>query len=519
MLLEEVFLDRGSLQKYEMFVALKALDSENFTINTLSEQMEISYQQAYNIFQSLLDDFVKMSESVTKSDENTLKVIANNDFPISQDDYRLFLLKDSYIFNCVNAIVQGNNVKLADFCNEYFISKSTLIRKINPLRKMLKQYGIKISLTQFQFVGDEMNIREFLFQFYWISYHGVEWPFKMVNLSEVKQLYRKLRPELRENPIQRIQDFYMLGVCRARMGKKFFVQSTERFDQVFKDYDYPLTSTGDFYTHAENSTLSKEELHNENNFVSLMFLKEVRFSQTPDPLSDEIYDFFKSKRSPAWEFVQAFLNYFDRVKINGDVEPWSDNHALVANLLRVTFTTYIIGINYPKLFDFYRPDQTDFEVQMMEEKMRGFFDQSERLRQFDFFIGFKDSLVEVFKHMFLPYMTLMKSVNRVKVKLVVEHTGLLNRELIDFLSDAHMVDLLPDNADNDDVDVFVTSIATHSEAFKNAMPELKENQITINWSNETHDHDFYTLYTRLKHVYLQKIGAEQIIDVAEVEEA
>ncbi|RNE43683.1 hypothetical protein [Lacticaseibacillus paracasei] len=49
MLYEQTFLDRADLQKFQMFAAIKDTNVQTYTINTLSQHLDLSYQQGYNI--------------------------------------------------------------------------------------------------------------------------------------------------------------------------------------------------------------------------------------------------------------------------------------------------------------------------------------------------------------------------------------------------------------------------------------------------------------------------------------
>ncbi|WDF82078.1 helix-turn-helix domain-containing protein [Lacticaseibacillus pabuli] len=168
---EQIFLDSTDLQKFQMYRALKTLDSYGFTINDLSVKMRVTYQQAYNIFRELLGDIEQITGKTGKV--SAKRVMSQENFTISVDDYRLFLLNQSIQFQFIDYLIQATSLSVDKFCQDRFISRSTLTRKTLPLRQFLGEYGIKISFTKPGLTGDERKIRLFIFSFYWFSYHGV----------------------------------------------------------------------------------------------------------------------------------------------------------------------------------------------------------------------------------------------------------------------------------------------------------------------------------------------------------
>lgn len=165
LIFEEMFFSKADSEKFRMFRVLNTLDDQSFTLNDIGTQMNMSYQKTYNIYQGLLDDMGLIDPSI-KYEKINKKDITSDSFPVPIDMYRLFLLKESIVFQAFDYAFQTQKPAIDEFCNAHFISKSTLLRKMAPLRKHMKQYGITISTTNLKFEGDERCIRFFLFCIY-----------------------------------------------------------------------------------------------------------------------------------------------------------------------------------------------------------------------------------------------------------------------------------------------------------------------------------------------------------------
>jgi hypothetical protein len=71
MLYEQTFLDRADLQKFQMFAAIKDTNVQTYTINTLSQHLDLSYQQGYNILQELFRDLTVLNKTSRKNETET----------------------------------------------------------------------------------------------------------------------------------------------------------------------------------------------------------------------------------------------------------------------------------------------------------------------------------------------------------------------------------------------------------------------------------------------------------------
>ncbi|QFR68921.1 helix-turn-helix domain-containing protein [Companilactobacillus paralimentarius] len=114
--------------------------------------MTIRHQKTYNIFQALLEDFADVAPDIDSSDTK----IESIDFSkISIDTYRLYLVKNSVVFQAFNYGLTSANPSFESFSNEHFTSKSTLNRRMSKFRAFLKNFGLKISNSTLEIKGNE----------------------------------------------------------------------------------------------------------------------------------------------------------------------------------------------------------------------------------------------------------------------------------------------------------------------------------------------------------------------------
>lgn len=289
MLFEETFLDKADLQKYQLYRVIKTLSTETFTITDLSQEIELTYRQTYNIFQDLQNDLESLPDLENRLTSHLEMKLSS--FPLSLDKYRLYLLKNSTVFQFMNALAIGPRESLEQFCANHFTSRSTLLRKTTNLKNLLAHYQIKISYTTMKLVGMEQAIRLFLYNFYWLSYHAVAWPFKHQNFKEIQKWYLQL-PEAADNLISILQECQFTAICRIRIasGHVISVSDSTRFNQLFDQFSAfqkPVYAQKDF------PKLTSEQLTAETQFFHYFQNRSVHFSadwrSTPQPL----YRYFK----------------------------------------------------------------------------------------------------------------------------------------------------------------------------------------------------------------------------------
>ncbi|MBL3531356.1 helix-turn-helix domain-containing protein [Companilactobacillus zhachilii] len=150
-MLEQIFLVKQDVEKYRMLTVIKSLPPREVNLSNISSKLQFTYQKTYNIFQALLEDLAEVAPDIDPSDTK----IESIDFTkIAIDTYRLFLVKNSVVFQAFNYGLTSANPSFENFSNEHFTSKSTLNRRMAKFRAFLKNFGLKISNSTLEIKGN-----------------------------------------------------------------------------------------------------------------------------------------------------------------------------------------------------------------------------------------------------------------------------------------------------------------------------------------------------------------------------
>jgi hypothetical protein len=396
-LYEETFLDNADYQKFQMYRSLKTIDNFGFTINDLATQMQISYQQAYNIFRELLTDMEEITGSANK--DAGKRTMSQDNFPVSVDEYRLFLLENSIQFQFVDYLVQSTSLSVDKFCQDRFISRSTLTRKTVPLRKLLAEYDLKISFTQPALVGSEQQIRLFLFIFYWLGYHGVRWPITAIHPQQLNIAYDKL-PTRKSSPIAALQEVLFWGICRLRMVRGHAITEWPEYDEIFASVAAMNTPV---YTKDMFPKLSSATLKAESKFFHYQQNRQVRFSTSQDSWL-ELYANIVGTDNPVHTYINMLTEYMEHFWRADNVLAFGDNVVLMANIMRTIMSFYTLGGNYAKMADFFDSKRALYPHSELYAALLNFNEQLPNTPQFAAFKKDAVPLTLTLTYMLTPFL-------------------------------------------------------------------------------------------------------------------
>ncbi|WP_164509898.1 helix-turn-helix domain-containing protein [Lacticaseibacillus porcinae] len=233
----QIFLERADWLKYQLYTVLSRPYVKDVTITDLAVMLNSKYQPTYNVFQELLDDLVDLS-GVSRENVRTA-MLAGVDLPLSLDAYRAYLVQNSLVYRIVDYVIKSPSPSPSQFCDQEFVSRSTISRKLKPLNDLLKQFGLKLKLAKFAFDGDEINIRYFLFTMYWWAYRGTQWPFATVDREQLEDEFAAITI-VADRPLTHLQQLYFLAISHLRVGKQARIRPTESlraFDSKVKQHN------------------------------------------------------------------------------------------------------------------------------------------------------------------------------------------------------------------------------------------------------------------------------------------
>jgi len=134
-----------------------------------------------------------------------------------------YLIKNSRKLELLNLIITNKKLKNVEIADQLNISTTSLRRDIESMNAYLALKNIKIN-TEFEIIGDELAIRNFLFDLYFQTYSFSELPFSenLIALSQYAGKYTKRIKDMNQTG----RSIYRLSFClwMIRIQKANYVE-------------------------------------------------------------------------------------------------------------------------------------------------------------------------------------------------------------------------------------------------------------------------------------------------------
>jgi hypothetical protein len=458
MLYEQLMMDSGVLTKFNLFKRITQINQSDLSITQLSEEKSLNYQQTFIILNEINNDLKK----IMKTHPSILKKAGKIDSTkllVTIDEYRYFLLKKSVPFQFILYLLNHETPSVDDFCERYFVSRSTVSRKMLPLKKHVKQFNLRFGYTEANLIGDERSVRVALFNALWLGTRGTAWPFESVAFEDAERLalaFAEYFPLSRTYlGAKELTYFAAIFLCRTR--KKFFVPYDDCYDFLMMNnpyYDFERLNK----ELGPAQALSEENSKGESSFIFFLAHYAPFYTLDDDPSLFQTLHDFTTRPNLVYELVQEFLEYAKSNIFIEDTESL-DNPIIVGNLLNVMFTFYALRQPFPSLERLVEAPKIRSKAnKFLETKIQQFFDEQAQHTGRKFIYTIKKPLVHSFKNVLLPIYDKPKYSEHLKVGVAFEHSFLLVSRIYQFLNDLGFVDAAPYKEEmNDEYDLVISS--------------------------------------------------------------
>ena len=136
-------------------------------------------------------------------------------------EIRLTIIENSFTVQFAQELLEKGKVVLYDFEARFHFSESSLRRRIHQANILLEKYNMNLKFHKgnIYLEGEELEIRHAFVSFFWLTYRGMRWPFKLMSQKEVNTSLRALMGEARTAIPQgkKEQLFYIWAVSLSRL--------------------------------------------------------------------------------------------------------------------------------------------------------------------------------------------------------------------------------------------------------------------------------------------------------------
>ena len=495
MLYEELMFDASLLLRFNIFKYLNQSTKKILAISQLSEDLDLNYQQSVIELNEVDQELAEI-----RPDHETIMMRAGKlnleNLNATVDEYRYHLLQQAVPFQFILYFLNDANPTIEQFCEKYFVSRSTVSRKIDKLKKHLKRFNIRFTYTEAGMSGDERLIRLALFDLLWLGTRGIECPINVDKhqLNKIIDTYKDYFPLSQTYfGTQEIKLFTSINMVRVQ--KKKFTKYDPRYNFLMKDNPYyDFTSLRDLI----DMPMTTRQLKGETSFIYFLAHYSPFYTIRDDQSMKQALHDFDSRPNPVNDFVTEFRNFAKKV-LFPDRPDIMDDPLVVSNMLNITFGYFIFRQPFPSMIELVldpNAKQTRGEY-ILFQNIQNFMQMTKENPSYSFISSVHPMITRAFKRLLLPYFNQSPYAHNLKVGIALEHNAIFVRDLYRFLEDLRFIDAEPyDVSLKDDYDLIISS----SSLLRKEKPNIPLFQLDFPYTKN----ELVPLYLELRNIYDKK---------------
>lgn len=343
----ETIFDRETRTKLKILDIIGS-DSQWYSAEKLSQMTDIERKTILKYINELIDD------SITFSPKKELTIHSIKSRGISLEvqckhlvsTFKLFILGNTFTMELLRRLFFHLPCNLTKMSQQFFVSESTIRRKIKLFKEILAPYGIEISYKDksYTLVGEETQIRMYGNIVFWTIYRGNMWPYDMLEEEKMLQMTKQLLTCFGVSPaaiskveLKMLTSILSISVIRLHKGKSIpendvwnLYEKTNsispQLEAFAADYHLPISEIQFFY------------------LILQTFSETYMFSEP----KERILAAHKKNNTPAYQatvlFFEAFEKNFKTV-LSDDVRTETFGHVLASHIFTDLFKSFKVDMS------------------------------------------------------------------------------------------------------------------------------------------------------------------------------
>lgn len=452
-MLEHLILDDAMWSKLDIMEYLVAHPAGTYTINTICLDLALSYTRTANLVTEIADDFRRLFSYQLLDSNRKLNWQPAN---YHHNDYIQFLLRHSVSYQFVCCTLLTPNVGFDDFCEGLYLSQSTVLRKLQPLRELLSEYGMCCHSSKMSLKGPENLLRAFYTMYLWAGSHGDDLFLSDFDFSEERILTDTLlktagtfmhpKELLLRLAVGRLR--FEQGHRLAQTGQPPFPQSVLR--PALQNYVKRFISD------------AMQAAQQEDYLIQLLYLTS-RYIDAADFRVDELNRYYQSL--PDNNFltttVEEYCQYFQQF-ITKALFPENSNFLMKINLFAILLNFEEYQGDSPRIMDLTKhtvvEDQPAFHHLLEQNKV--FFSSFHLQKRFFWLKHSLNHFSETVTHAVLPCYKIIAQQRKLRVALITSPDHYIRQTLTELLNQLEFVELVSPEETSKNADFYVTTFAS-----------------------------------------------------------
>lgn len=489
-------LTTNEQRKLNIFRFIQTLPIKRYNVKYLSDNLEIPYSSMTVLLSEIEGDLQQILGADFTLFDTQGYLYLDERFP-NDDAYFAFLIEHSIPYQALIFLLQYPDKNLDNFCRSLYISKASVMRRLQPLAEYAKQFDLVFNRSKLDLKGDERLIRIFLFNLIWTSSCGKKLPFHNLSPDLLEQALTSLEHGLpaAASYVGKQETVLFAEITIQRIQAGHYVVDDEYYAAAFPKQLALRLDLLDKFLPAADPHYSAEL-----RFIQFMtfFSPSYQYPDDPRITSGDCFQ----QESVLTELLTDFAVYFQK-EVSSDQTDILQDGVVFGNLFNVLFSYYVFRKKIPTLFellDFFRQSDS-VHYQLLQQKLALFFRHYSRRKNYKWLKQCQSELTALFTWLLIDTFEKSEADHLLRVALVIEPNYLFTRDIMRFLEDLSFVELVPFIETNKaDYDLLICSSSILLPDGLQALPTYRFNFFSGK-------NNYFDLYRMLKRVYREKNAA------------
>ncbi len=328
------FLDKNEKRDLEILYFLYSED-KTWSIEQLASLANCSIK-------SVSSTISKLNELISNYDLNCwIQIEKHTGVKLWADSYiSIYQLENIYIKNTItyqliNKLFHEKNLSIIKLQNFFFLSRSSIYRKLAVIEKLVQNNGFNFSKTELTITGSESNIREFFYLFYISLIDDHLWPFETVSRTYLEEKLNKIEQisKFKLSYSEKIRILYRMAVNTVRYQQKHYIVELPEIVQIAPNLESELVLAKKYILDG----IPVEHHQLEYDYLSLVYLTYANTIEVNNLLGiDEAVAWNKEKKTEAYMFVSELFSRITRLYPQLDLKKYFSSSLFIYKLISVT---------------------------------------------------------------------------------------------------------------------------------------------------------------------------------------
>ncbi|MCA5013651.1 MULTISPECIES: helix-turn-helix domain-containing protein [unclassified Enterococcus] len=266
-----------------------------------------------------------------------------------------FISEQSVSLSLMKELFFQPNLSLDYFLQKYFVSESTIRRKVTHFNSIIKKYELKIKSVnrELSIEGSELQFRYLSYIVFWNVYRGMSWPFPTIDQQKILTFIEtEMKTYSYLKDVSTANWSYMIAINLYRYNQKKEVTEEDLPNFSHQLNQEALTKAG---IHDSILTSIQQNFHvsiSEADFLCLLFQMRSGFLLMP-VISKRLMAVHESLNTPVHQMYQLYLEVLQPDLSSADEQTKIAYHSVLyvsflTDLLFPNFTTSLSGYDYTR---------------------------------------------------------------------------------------------------------------------------------------------------------------------------